>query len=434
MIPATLAAAWEAARAADALVQRYRDFFACLDWSVVPERDPSRPWPGSPPHPRTAYGKALLVKLVEGKRYITELRAFLLEHPLLVLELGFRPVLDPTQPLGFDVERTVPGERWLRHQQQTFDPAVLGALLAGTVHTLQAESPELGTTVAVDVQHLYAWVGANNPKVGGSHRFDPARQPRGDPDCRLGVKEHRNQGTRRTKEHLWGYGTSIVSTTDPLAGDVVLANYTQPFNRQDITHFHPVHAQAVAHLGHHPTNLAADAAFDAWHVYQSYAERGGIAAIPRNRRGPAPERDAAGHLICQRGLVMVPTRQFPHEDGYLAQRYRCPLRVPTPTGESCDHRQFPKGGCTKSINLEAGGRMRIELDRQGAAYQTIYPQRTSAERINSQAAALGITHPKVRNARSVHTLNTLTYIVINVRALLRIQDHHASRPPPHALC
>ncbi len=49
------------------VVQRYRVFFACLDWSVIPERDPRRPWPGSPPHPRAAYVKALLSKLCEQK-------------------------------------------------------------------------------------------------------------------------------------------------------------------------------------------------------------------------------------------------------------------------------------------------------------------------------------------------------------------------------
>ncbi len=44
-------------------------------------------------------------------------------------------------------------------------------------------------------------------------------------------------------------------------------------------------------------------------------------------------------------------------------------------------------------------------------------ERTSAERINSQAKALGIERPKVRNGRSVANLNTLIYVVINVRVL-----------------
>jgi hypothetical protein len=438
MIPAPpepLAAAWEAARDRDPVVRRYRAFFALLDWAVVPERDPHRPWPGSPPHPKTAYVKALLVKLCEGKRFVTELRTFLLEHPLLVRELGFRPVVDATKPYGFDVERTVPGTRWLRHQQQTLDPAVLRALLAGTVQALQAELPGLGTTIAVDVKHLYAWVRENNPKEAIPHRHDPARQPRGDPDCRLGAKCRRNQAGKAEKEYLWGYGTGIATATDPVFGDVVLAEVTQPFNRQDITYYHPVYAQAVAHLGARPTNVTADAAFDAWHVYETCAPTGGTAAIARNARGPAPPRDAAGRPICARGLAMVPGRAFVHEDGFRAQDHRCPLRWPQRTGEACDHPQFATGGCTKYVNVEPGGRMRAELDRTSEVYRELYRQRTSSERINSQAKALGIERPAVRCAAAVQRLNTLTYIVINVRALQRIRAlKAAAHAPPPSLC
>lgn len=141
-------------RAHDPVVQRYRAVFGLLDWSQVSERDASRSWPGSPPHPVAAYIKALLVKLCEHKEYITELRVFLVEHPWLVLEVGFRPAMDPTQAYGFDGERTVPCDRYLRHRQQTLDPAVLQALLQATVHAVQAEIPGLGTTVAFDVKHI----------------------------------------------------------------------------------------------------------------------------------------------------------------------------------------------------------------------------------------------------------------------------------------
>jgi hypothetical protein len=49
-------------------------------------------------------------------------------------------------------------------------------------------------------------------------------------------------------------------------------------------------------------------------------------------------------------------------------------------------------------------------------------QRTSCERINSQAKELGIERPKARNIRSVRNLNTLTYLIINVRALNRVKS------------
>lgn len=439
MIAATGAAGWLASALSepvDPVVRRYRAFFAVLDWSQVPERAGPRRWPGPAPHPRAAYIKAFLVKLCELKAYVTALRRFLVEHPALVLELGFRPVLAPTQPAGLDLERTVPSARWLRHQQQHCDRRALDAVLAGTVPALQAEIPGLGTTVAVDVKHIYAWVHENNPKAYVTDRYNPERRPRGDPDCRLGVKRGTNQEERSgratvRKTYVWGYGTGLISATDPRYGDVVLAEWTQPFNEADVTFYQPLHRQVSATLGQPPTNLAADAAFDAWHVYQTCAATGGIAAIPLNRRGQAPpNRDAQGHPRCAKGFTMVPRYQFTHEDGYRVQRYGCPLRFPTPTGQRCDDPHFRAGaGCLTGINLEPGGLMRATLDRHSAAYQAIYRQRTSAERINSQATALGIERPKVRNVQSVHRLNTLTYIVINARALQRVRALNASPAP-----
>ncbi|TMC24243.1 MAG: hypothetical protein E6J34_00825 [Chloroflexi bacterium] len=111
------------------------------------------------------------------------------------------------------------------------------------------------------------------------------------------------------------------------------------------------------------------------------------------------------------------------EAGYRAQRYRCPLLFPEATGQTCEHEQFKKGpGCKKDINDEAGGRARLLMDRTHPLYHAVYTQCTTCERINSQAKELGIERPKVRNARSVKNLNTLTYIIINVRALERAKS------------
>ena len=82
----------------DAIVQRYRALFALLDWQVLPDQalDPSHP--GRRPHSESASIKALLIKINEGYDYCSRLRTFLVEHPLLVLELGFRPVLNCDLP------------------------------------------------------------------------------------------------------------------------------------------------------------------------------------------------------------------------------------------------------------------------------------------------------------------------------------------------
>lgn len=417
----------------DPVVQRYRSFFALFEWSVVPDppTEPSRP--GKRPHPQSAYVKALLLKLEEGFTYCTRLRRFLIEHPLLVLELGFRPVLDYTQPYGFDVQRTVPTARWFTEQQRTLEQPVLQALLLATVQALCQEIPGLGETVAFDVTHIYAWVKENNPRAYVTERFKKDQQPTGDPDCKVGVKRSTNKeqadgSTKEEKEYLWGYGSGVASATIADYGDIVLAEYTQPFNENDITYFVPLYLRTVATLGFFPTHITADAAFDAWYTYQMVAYRNGIAAIPLNQHGhPESRRDTDGVPFCAKGLRMHPTSQFSHTYGYRSQRFRCPLLFPHATEESCDHPQFLKEkGCVKDLNWELGGQMRVTLDRESPLYQGIYNQRTSTERINSQSKERGIKRPKVRNNSSVRNLNTLTYLVINARALQSARDLNTS--------
>jgi hypothetical protein len=180
----------------------------------------------------------------------------------------------------------------------------------------------------------------------------------------------------------------------------------------------------VDNLGCRPLYFAADAAFDAWSIYQPFAELDGLAAIPLNLRGhPHPQLGPAGFHLCPKALEMHPSYQYTHTKGYQAQLLRCPLLFPHSTGQSCEHEQFTKGpGCVKHINIEAGGWMRVRLDRQSDTYKLLYNQRTAAERINSQAKAFGIENPKVRNIYSVINLNTLTYLVINARALQRVRN------------
>ena len=69
-------------------------------------------------------------------------------------------------------------------------------------------------------------------------------------------------------------------------------------------------------------------------------------------------------------------------------------------------------------------RLRYTLDRDSEAYKAIYRQRTAVERINSQAVALGIERPHLRNGQAIATLreNTLIYVLINLRFLQRLRQ------------
>lgn len=417
----------------DPLILDYRAFFSLLDWSMIEQWEAEHATRGRPSHPESAYLKAFLIRIREGMLYTTQLRRFLLRHPLLVIELGFRLVLDPNKPYGFDVEQTLPCEYWLRQKLRTFDRSLLQALLHSTVRALQEEIPGLGETVAFDVKHIYAWVQENNERTYVTDRYDKTRQPKGDPDCRLGVKRSTNQeqsdgSTKEKKELLWGYGTGVAASIVAEYGAVVLAEYTQPFNANDITFFRPLYHQSVLALHQFPTNVVGDAAYDAWYVYEAAARHGGIAAVPLRQSPKTPfERLADGTPLCPLGLPMHPTTQFQHTNGFRAQRFQCPLLFPQATDETCEHEQFAKGkGCVKDINVELGGIQRVTLDRDGPLFHALYNQRSGCERVNALAKEKGIERPRVRNALSVANLNSLIYLVVNVQVLVKAKSINAS--------
>ena len=83
---------------------------------------------------------------------------------------------------------------------------------------------------------------------------------------------------------------------------------------------------------------------------------------------------------------------------------------------------------------------RHELDRNSAAYQAVYRQRSATERINSLAVELGIERPKLRNRQSITNLNTLLYILLNLHALQRVEEKSAPKgawaphPPKRLAC
>ncbi len=127
--------------------------------------------------------------------YTSQIRRFLLKHPLLVIELGFHLKIDPHAPYGFHTDTTLPTEVYLRKKLRSLDQTLLQALLQSTVRDLQQEIAGLGETVAFDVKHIYGWVKENNERVYVRDRYDKHRRLAGDPECRLGVKKSSNHSS-----------------------------------------------------------------------------------------------------------------------------------------------------------------------------------------------------------------------------------------------
>ena len=119
-------------------------------------------------------------------------------------------------------------------------------------------------------------------------------------------------------------------------------------------------------------------------------------------------------------------------------KYVCPLRHPQlASAAACpiNHERWDKGGCTAMMPTSIGARIRYQLDRESVEYKAIYKQRTADERINSQALELGIERPKLRRQSAIANQNTLIYVLINLRALQRLQvrkealAHQRTLPP-----
>ncbi|MBK9714393.1 MAG: transposase [Kouleothrix sp.] len=442
--------------AADPVVQKYRVLLGDLPWADFPERPTARPWPGPQPDRRAPFAAAYLVKLHEGKRYMSELRTFLLEHPALVYWLGFDRVPDPTAPYGFDVAASVPKRRHFSTVLRDLPNPALQFLLDASVQLLRATLPldqqaTFGDTIAGDTQAILAWVKENNPKQYIKEgRLDKTRQPNADPDCKLGVKSRPNRAPAdadgddppapTTDAHpanrlqvgvdiFWGYASGIVVTRLPDGTEVVLAERTRPFNESDPSYFHPLMQQVEQRLGRKPRFGAWDAAYDAHYVYDYFHQAGGFAAVPFNPgpKGAGRQFAVDGTPLCAASLPMTLEFRYQHRAALVPHRrekYRCPLLFPTPTGETCPlaDAHFAKGGCTSTIAAGAGSRLRHTLDRSSPEYKQLYAQRTMVERINSQAEALDMLHPKLRRGRAIANRNTLTYVLINLRALKRIRN------------
>ena len=129
-----------------------------------------------------------------------------------------------------------------------------------------------------------------------------------------------------------------------------------------------------------------------------------------------------GRCCVARRFIAV--RIVPHEDG----RFVCPLlQLKDQDGGACpiQHANWFKGGCITTLPTSIGNRIRHQLDRSSPEYKQLYKQRTATERINSQALALGIERPRLRNAQSITNINTLIYVLINLRALKRLRQRRA---------
>ncbi len=109
---------------------------------------------------------------------------------------------------------------------------------------------------------------------------------------------------------------------------------------------------------------------------------------------------------------------MPHRRG----KHVCPRVFPQTEAQGCpiQHKNWAGGGCTVDMPTSISTRLRYTLDRNSPAYKNIYPQRIAVERMYSQAVALGIERPHLRNAAAIANQHTMIYLLTDQRFLQRI--------------
>jgi hypothetical protein len=429
---------------------RTLDLLGPLHWDECPERDLHRNW-GQRAVPHTAFIAAELVKLNEGLSSLGHLRTYLFEHPAFISLLGFTQLSMTHLPFHFRPPATLPTRQHFTRMLRLLPNATLQYLLDDSVQLIGAELAARGIAwgdcISLDTKHILAWVQENNPKAYVSKRYDKHLQPKGDPDCRLGCKRRHNQPATPTREGIpassssvgefyWGYGSGVVVTQVPGYGEFVVAELTQPFDQGDLTYFFPLMHATEQRLGHKPRFGTFDAAFDAWYVYAYFSPENGVAdgmaAVPFSHKGGFAATDRRfspdGLPLCAAELPMPLLFSFTDHTSCLVvherAKYGCPLRHPTLSHKRCPirHPNWASGGCTAMMPTSLGSRLRVQIDREGELYKLLYRQRTAVERINSQAVALGIERPHLRNGAAIANLNTLIYLLINLHFLQRLRE------------
>lgn len=415
--------------------------FSLLDWEQLP-LSLSLNKQGEKTIPLAAYIGAYLVKIDQQLASFGALRRFLRHHPALVWALGFPLPATSRMPDARTIEASLPGQQHFSRKLSRIPNEILQSLLTGQVAWFKLRfGTDFGNVAIFDTKHILAWVKENNPKSFIKEaRFDKTKQPAGDLDCKVGCKRRKNQQTPAKEgkpagkkvsvgEYYWGYASGIVVTKIPEVGEFVLAEMTQTFDKGDVTYFLPLMAQVEERLGHRPQFGTGDAAFDAFYVYDYFhsADHDGFAAVPLRQINAVRHFSDDGLPLCEAGLPFYLKSSFVNRTSLVQHRkgrYTCPLLHPKPPAESCpiEHRKWPTGGCKLVMPTSPGARIRYQLDRESEQYKQIYKQRTAVERIFSQVTALGIERPKLRNRAAITNINTLYYVLVNLRAMQRISE------------
>lgn len=413
----------------DPLVQYYNRIFSIFNFHILP---PSKK---NNQNSDVVFIKTFLVMVDQKIPFATTLRQFLINHPPLIVFLGFK--LKGSHPyFGFDPKITIPSDRHLRRKLASIQNSSLKLLLHDTVNSLH-QLGILTDEVALDAAEIIAKVKENNPKQFVRSRFNKNNIPQGNKDARLGVKPSSNKDKKGKVilRFFWGF-KSHAAFQETAFGVIALNEHTTPAHIPDVKAFFTVIKPITETLHLTIKTFLADAAYDAWYVYQYIAQLGALAFIPLNTRGHKILQNSFG----KNGRPLCPdNREMTNAGGWFdkqkqhhRQKYICPLINPKTNkrkpGQTCrcNHPNWQKKGCYKYINLDLPDNARFAIDRESKLFKETYKDRTLAERGFSILKDYNIEEPIFRNLNSIANIYTLAYCLMNAKVILKAKEETLS--------
>ena len=120
--------------------------------------------------------------------------------------------------------------------------------------------------IGLDSTPIAANTVQNNPKSFQPNKFTKERQPKADPDCRLGVHTASNQHSEKNYEFYWGYKSHVL--VDCISG-LPLFEMTTPANVADSTIALDVLSKTNVFLPLRECTFIGDKAYDVRSIYNT---------------------------------------------------------------------------------------------------------------------------------------------------------------------
>ena len=376
----------------------YDTLFAHLDVSSMKKASAGT---GRRGFPKEAMLCAFIVMKCEGFSQITDLVDYLHNNLIIAYYCGFNIMKPLPSYWTFD--------RFLRN----IDNALLKELMQSQVLALYELGVLDASFIGLDSTPIAANTVQNNPKSFQPNKFSKERQPKADPDCRLGVHTASNQYSEKNYEFYWGYKSHVL--VDCISG-LPLFEMTTPANVADSTVALDVLSQTNAFLPLRECTFIGDKGYDVKAIYNTVKTvYCGDCVIPLNPRGTKkPKTLLSGNIICEAGLAMHKAGKD-RSGGRCRQKFCCPFkRSKDDNACPCNHPRYHNGkknrGCTKYITLPDD--YRLSIDRTCIAFKSLYALRTECERYNSRFKASGQERLWTRSFAAAQNMNSIAHIAL----------------------